>query len=83
MGVRHQLEVGVNEFVNKVLLAMMEAGAGEDSGLQPEQRSSALLVAGLLTAAKAAIVQAGVFVAEFELDDIPAPKRRENDLESS
>jgi len=71
------LEVSVNEYINRVLRAAMEAGDAaafrtfaDGTKVEPEQRTSAMLVAGLLTAAKAAIVQAAAVMAEMELDGI-------------
>ena len=72
MGAKRELEVGVNEHINKVLVAALEAGE-DDSGLSSERRQSALLVAGLLTAAKVVVMQAGAIVAEMELDGICPP----------
>ena len=71
MGAKRELEVGINEHINNVLRAALEAGE-EASGLEPDKRKAALLVAGILTAAKAAVMQAGAIVAELELDGICA-----------
>jgi hypothetical protein len=77
MGAKRVLEVGVNEHINRVLRAAMEVGDAATSRtfadgtkIEPEQRASAMLVAGLLTAAKAAIVQAAAVMAEMKLDGI-------------
>lgn len=77
MGAKHVLEVGVNEYINRVLRAAMEAGDAatfrtfaDGTKVEPEQKTSAMLVAGLLTAAKAAIVQAAAIMTEMKLDGI-------------
>jgi hypothetical protein len=72
MGAKRELEVGLNEHVNVVLRAALAAGE-EGSGLEPDKRKAALLVAGLLSAAKAAVVQAGAIVVEMGLDGICDP----------
>jgi hypothetical protein len=77
MGAKRVLEVGVNEYINRVLRAAMEVGDAatfrtfaDGTEVEPEQRTSAMLVAGLLTAAKAAIVQAATIMNEMKLDGI-------------
>ena len=67
-----KLEEAVNGPINDVLNAMLEFGEGIDGLIEhiPKQRKDAAkVIAGILTAAKVSIMQAGATINEMELDD--------------
>lgn len=67
-----KLEEAVNGPINDVLTAMLEFGNGIDGlveDIPEQQKEAARVVAGILTAAKISIMQAGTTINEMELDD--------------
>lgn len=73
MSVTTRLEAAQNELLCPVLTGLLEAGDGTTEAgkaLTQAQREAALLVAGLLTAIKVLVMQAGKIVNSMELDDV-------------
>lgn len=67
-----KLEEAVNGSINDVLTAMLGFGNGIDGlveDIPEQQKDAARLVAGILTAAKVSIMQAGATINEMGLDD--------------
>ena len=63
-----KLEDAVNGPINDVLTAMLEFGSNDPAAVE-SQMDAARVVAGILTAAKVSIMQAGATINEMELDD--------------
>ena len=68
MTATEKLLAGQNDHLQPVLTKMVETGSAGSTDIEPSQKEAALIVAGILTAVKISIMQAGKLIEDMGLD---------------